>query len=177
MEARLLDTFRERYPVWLEENRSLMEAGDFKTAMQGFPFIRPDDTPWAPLAKDLADSRLAVLSTAGLYVAGEQAPFRAEHIEGDWSHRELPADVAFDRLRIAHTHYPHDHAEADLNCVFPLERLREAVADGTVGALNARHFSISGYCTRLDRVVEETAPPIVEALRRDGVDAVLHVPV
>ena len=49
----------------------------------------------------------------------------AEDIEGDWTFRELPADVTADVLDIAHGHYNQASARQDLDSVFPLQRLRE----------------------------------------------------
>lgn len=177
MQTMDIPAFRERYPAWLEAARPFLDVKDWTAAFKGYPYPIHDEAPWTPLAKPLAQCRLAVLTTAGLYVAGEQPPFNAEDIEGDWTLRELPDDVALDALDIAHTHYDHTRAREDLNCVYPHDRLRELVADGVVGALASRHYSISGYCTRADLVAERTAPQMVERLRADGVDALLHIPV
>jgi D-proline reductase (dithiol) PrdB len=172
-----LHAFRERYPAWLEANRPLLEAGNWHDSFKGYPFPINAESPWAPLDKPLSRCRLAVLTTAGLYIAGEQPPFRAADIEGDWTFRELPDGTPYDRLAIAHDHYPHALAEEDLNVVYPLERLAELVNAGALGELAPRHISISGYCTRPDLVVEHSAGAIVETLRRDAVDVLLHLPV
>lgn len=172
-----IPAFRERYPAWLEAARPHLEAKDWKTAFKGYPYPTHDDAPWTPLEKPLSACRLAVLTTAGLYVAGDQPRFHAEDIEGDWTLRELPDDVPLDALDIAHTHYDTARAREDVNCVYPHDRLRELAADGVIGELASRHYSISGYCTRADLVAERTAPQVVERLRADGVDVLLHVPV
>lgn len=169
--------FQARYPDWLESQRPLLEQANWRDAYKTYPFVLNEGSPWAPLGKPLAECRVAVLSTAGLYVPGEQPPFRAEDIEGDWTFRELPADVPPERMEIAHTHYDHARADADRNCVYPLARLRELVAEGVIGALAPVHYSISGYCARADLLAENTAPQVVQRARMDGVDAVLHVPV
>jgi D-proline reductase (dithiol) PrdB len=169
--------FRERYPAWLEQARALLEAKNWTEAFKSYPFPVNTEAPWTPLAKALAQCRVAVLTTAGLYRRGEQPPFRAEDIEGDWSLRELPLDADPATLAIAHTHFDHARAEADLNTVYPLERLRELVQAGFIGDLAPTHFSISGYCTRPDLVSEHTAPQVVQRLRMERVDALLHIPV
>jgi D-proline reductase (dithiol) PrdB len=170
--------FQERYPAWLERARAMLEASDFKGAFAAdYPYVVNAEAPWTPPRKPLAQSRLAVLTTAGLYVKGEQPRFRDADVEGDWTFRELPGDAWVDQLEIAHTHFDHARAEQDLNCVYPLERLRELMADGVIGSLAQRHYSISGYCTRADLVAEHTAPQIAQRLAQDGVDVLLHVPV
>jgi hypothetical protein len=172
-----LAAFKAQYPEWIARARPALEQKRWKEAFAGFPGPVNAAAPWTIPAKPLADCRLALLSTAGLYVAGEQAAFDAENPEGDWTFRELPAGVDGARLAIAHAHYDHASARQDLNAVFPLDRLREFAAERIIGSLAERVFSTSGYCTRLDLVVEETAPRIVAGLKADGVDAVLHIPV
>jgi D-proline reductase (dithiol) PrdB len=39
------------------------------------------------------------------------------------------------------THYDHACVDRDRNCVFPIDRLRELVAAGKVGALTEGHFA------------------------------------
>lgn len=169
--------FRAAYPQWLEQTRPLLEAADWKAAFKTYPFVVNDDAPWTPLAKPLAQCRVAMLTTAGLYVPGEQPPFRAADIEGDWTFRELPDDVPAERLAIAHDHFDHGRAEQDINCVYPHARLRELVAEGVLGGLTPVHYSISGYCTRPDLLVEHTVPEVVASLRQQRADVLFHVPV
>ncbi|NIT65061.1 MAG: hypothetical protein GWO39_15305 [Gammaproteobacteria bacterium] len=169
--------FRARYPDWLEATRPVLEAKNWKEAFKTYPFVVNAHAPWTPLTKPLAECRVALLSTAGAYVKDEQPPFDAENIEGDWTVREIPTDVDYAQLELAHTHYDHARADQDLNCVFPLQRLRELVAEGVIGSLAARHYSISGYCTTADKVAEHTAPQVAMRAKQDAVDAVLHVPV
>jgi len=172
-----LEAYKRAYPGWLEANRHLLEAANWKEAMAGFPFAVNTESPWTPFTGDLKSRKLALLSTAGVYLPGEHKPFDAENIEGDWTYREIPVGTDLSRTALAHTHYPHTHADADRNSVFPLDRLRELSAAGTIGPLAPRHYSISGYCTRLERVVEEALPAIVAAMQEDGVEMVLHIPV
>ncbi len=169
--------FQTAYPGWLEQARPYLEAADWKSSFRDFPYVKNADSPWTPLEKPLRECRVAMLSTAGLYLKEDHAPFSAGDIEGDWSFRELPEDAPSGQLAIAHEHYPQKHVEQDLNCVYPRDRMAELVAQGVIGELAPRNFSISGYCTRVDKVVEETVPQIVERLKADRVDALLHIPV
>lgn len=172
-----VEAFRARYPDWLEENRSLLEVANWKDAYKTYPFARHEDAPWTPMRKPLSECRVAMLSTAGLYVPGEQPPFNAEHYEGDWTLRELPDDVPVETMAIAHTHYDHARADQDRNCVYPRERLHELAAEGVIESVASLHYSISGYCSRADLLVEHTAPQVIQRLRMEGVDVLLQVPV
>ena len=81
------------------------------------------------------------------------------------------------RLRIAHDHFDRTVAEADRNSVFPVDRLREQVAEGILGGFHGGTVGISGYNPRADPVAEETAPAVMRVFQDAGVDAVLFVPV
>lgn len=177
MEPMDLQAFKERYPRWLEEVRPLLEAANWKESFKTYPYVVNEDSPWTPLRKELAQCRVAVLTTAGLYMDSDQPPFKAASIEGDWTFRELPDDVGAAQLAMAHDHFDHTVAETDLNTVYPIDRLRELVAEGVIGGLASRHYSISGYCTRADLIAEFSAPEIAARIRQDRVDVLFHVPV
>ena len=172
-----LEGFLPQYQEWLREHRAQLEAKDFTAGFKGYPWVSNFGSPFAPFTNDLARTTLAVVSTAGLYLKGVQEPFDAENIEGDAGFRELPLGAGMDTLAIAHTHYDHRSALADLNAVYPLGVLGEMAAEGRVGGLAPRHYSISGYCTRADLIAENTAPAIAARLRADGVGVALVIPV
>lgn len=172
-----LAAFKAAYGPWLEEVRPLLEAGNWKEGFKTYPFPKPAAAPWTPFTKDLKDCRVALVSTAGVYVKGGQEPFDAPNIEGDWTFREVPTSIRADQVGIAHAHFDHEVAEKDLNCVLPLERLHELAAEGVIGKLLSPFFSISGYCTRADKITEESAPGIVERVQEMGADVVLNIPI
>ena len=176
---RIMDVaaFQRLYGPWLESAKPPMLEGRWKEAFKEYPLVHNDDVPWAPLAKPLDQCKLGLFTTAGLYIEGEQESFDSSNIEGDWSTRILPVDVDPQRLRIAHDHFDHTVAEADHNSVFPVDRLRELVGEGILGAIHGETVSISGYNPRADRIAEETAPAVVRVFQEAGVDAVLFVPV
>lgn len=172
-----LPAFKAAYGPWLEAVRPLLEAASWKDAFATYPFPTPSAAPWTPFTKDLSACKVALVSTAGVYVKGEQEPFDAENIEGDWTFRELPSDIRPDQIGIAHTHFDHTVAEQDLNCVLPLERLHELAAEGVIGEFLSPVFSISGYCTTADKIAEESAPAIAARLVEMGADVVLNIPI
>lgn len=169
--------FREAYGPWFDEVKPMLEAADWKGAFATFPFPRPTTTPWTPFTKPLSECRVALLSTAGVYLKESQERFDAENIEGDWTFREVPTSITPQDWEIAHTHYDHTSAEADLNAVVPLERLRELERDGVIGELLSPFFSVSGYCTRPDKIAEGAGPQIAERVRSLGADLLLNVAV
>jgi D-proline reductase (dithiol) PrdB len=176
-DAAWLPEFRVRYAEWWAAARPLLERHEYAAAFRAYPRPAVGDPPWAPVRKPLAASRVAVVTTAGLYRPGIDGPFAGEAPDGDYTSRSLPADVALEALASAHTHFNTQVALADMNTVFPLDRLREMVAAGTVGSVAPTHYSLMGYCTRADTIAEETAPAVAARMLDEGVDAALVVPV
>jgi D-proline reductase (dithiol) PrdB len=148
--------------------------------MKGYPFARYalDPVPCAPLQKPLAQARVALVTTAGLRTP-EQANFDHSIKKGDPSYREIPNDIAVQTLVESHRSYAFDHTgvEADRNLVFPLERFRELLAQGVIGALNERHFSFMGSIVGPGKLIEETAPAVAQMLHDDGVEVAFLTPV
>ena len=61
-----------------------------RKSMLMWPCVEHDDTPWTPMAKPLSESKVALVTTAGLHVRGDK-PFIAEHTKGgDTSYRTIP---------------------------------------------------------------------------------------
>jgi len=133
----------------------------------------PETPPWAPLAKPLAESRVLLIGSGGIYRHGQIA----FHTKDDTSLRVIPTDVDTGELRTAHFAYDQADARTDPNCVFPLDRLRQLVDDGVIGGLCEESYGFMGgiYSTR--RLMAETAPLLEERCRAQEPDLVLLVPV
>jgi D-proline reductase (dithiol) PrdB len=146
--------------------------------LRTYPWRRIDPVPWAAPAKPLAESKIAVVSTAGLVLPSQES-FDDTVRGGDWSYRELPHDADLTTLRETHRSESFDHTglRADANLGMPLDRVRELVAAGEIGSINDRHFSLMGSITAPGRLMHESAPTVAAALSADAVDAVLLVPV
>jgi D-proline reductase (dithiol) PrdB len=146
--------------------------------VKAYRFRSFDWSPGAHLSKPLSESRLALISSAGLHLPG-QAAFDLETRGGDWSYREIPATVDVRELKIAHRSSAFEQAGAreDRNLVFPLDRLREMAARREIGVINHRHFSFMGSITAPGRLMAHSAPEVAQKLRDDSVHAVLLVPV
>lgn len=172
-----IDEFRARYADWWPEAQPMIERHDYATAFKTYPWPAFSTAPWTPVTKPLAASRVGVVTTGGLYRAGVDAPFDGGAPEGDWSFRSIPAGVPIQTLAIAHEHFAHEVAEADMNTIFPLDRLRELQAARVIAGLTDVHFSIMGYCTRAADLAEGAAPAIAAALQAAGADVALVVPV
>jgi hypothetical protein len=121
----------------------------------------------------LKDAKVAIVTSAALYPEGTDPFFR-----GDASYRVL--DGAERKFILGHWSPNFDRSAfaIDYNVVYPVDRLEEFVADGTIGAIAPRHYSFAGNqpddvaTVRLD-----SGPACAAALKADGVDVVLLTPV
>jgi len=146
--------------------------------LRAYRWRRIDPIPWTPLSKPLSACRLVLVSSAGFVMPG-QPPFDETVRGGDVSFREIPADI--DAHRLIETHrsewFDHTGIRADPNLAFPVDRARELVARGRIGAVNHRHLSFMGSITAPGRLIRDTAPEAARQLVSDGVDIALLIPV
>jgi len=158
------------------------DIGEFSLKVQiflrAYRWRRIDPVPWTPLAKPLSACRVALVSSAGFVLPGQE-PFDAEKRGGDPSFRKIPADV--DAATLVDTHrsesFDHSGMRRDPNLAFPIDRLRELSESGRVGQVNRRHLSFMGSITATGAFVRDTAPAAAGLLAEDGVDVALLVPV
>lgn len=122
--------------------------------------------PRVPLRR----ARVALVTTAGVRMLDQQ-PFRRR--AGDVTYRVIPAEARAADLLPDHPRLDVEAAAVDVNCVFPLDRLREFVAEGVVGAVAASHYGLMGYVPDPGPLRRVVGPEIGMALQRAGVDAVV----
>lgn len=146
--------------------------------LTGYRWRRIDPVPWAPLDKPLSECKLALVSTAGLVLPGQE-PFDKTVKGGDYGMRMIPTDAEVSDLIDTHRSRSYDHTglHQDANLAFPLDRARELVAAGRIRALATEHVSLMGSITAPGRFVRDTAPEGAARLVADEVDIALLVPV
>ncbi|HVQ74383.1 MAG TPA: glycine/sarcosine/betaine reductase selenoprotein B family protein [Candidatus Binatia bacterium] len=144
-----------------------------RSNLETFPAQVNDTAPFAPLRKPLAACRLAIVTTAGLHRRGDR-PFSP----GEQGYRVLSADTPAPEIIQSHTSLGFDRAPImrDLNVTYPIDRLRELVARGELGAVAPSHYSFMGALRDARRIEQETGPEVAARLRDEGVDAVLVTP-
>jgi D-proline reductase (dithiol) PrdB len=141
---------------------------------------KPRPIPWSPLCKSLKSSKVALLSSAGIALKTDR-PFDQEGERrnpwwGDPSYRVLPANATEDDVRLYHLHIDPRPAEQDLNCLFPLARLKELERLGQIGSSAEKHYSMMGYILQPETLLKETVPAIIRDLRAERADVVVLVP-
>jgi hypothetical protein len=135
------------------------------------------EVPFTAMKKPASEARIAIVTTASPYrpEAGNQGPWAPYNAEAKFTRvYSTPIDPAPD-LRISHIGYDRKHTSAeDINTYLPLQRAKEAAADGRIGVLNERIFAVPTL--RSQRLTtERDAPEILELCREDRIDAALLV--
>ncbi|MCO4832843.1 MAG: hypothetical protein KC481_04220 [Acidimicrobiaceae bacterium] len=128
-------------------------------------FVRP--------AKPLAEAKVALVASGGVYQAGQVA----FHHKDDTSYRRIPTDVATADLRTSHFAYDMTDARVDPNVVFPIDALRAMVDAGTIGSLTTHALTFMGGIYSQRRLTEELIPELSKEIAAMEPDVVLLVPV
>lgn len=124
--------------------------------------------PYTPFAGKLESSCIGIVTTAGPHL-NSQPPFVAA---GDTSLRLIPSDATTDQITITHDHYDHADARKDINCVFPVETLRELVAAGKLGSTTVEHLSM-GFTQAMREIKEKVSYEIAAKVRHWKPDIIL----
>jgi D-proline reductase (dithiol) PrdB len=136
-----------------------------------------EDIPWAPIKRPLAESKIALITTAGIHHA-HQEPFDMDDPTGDPTYRRIDTKSIAEDYVITHDYYDHRDADKDLNIIFPVTRIKEMAAKGNIGSVARYHFSFMGHIkgAHVNGLLEKYAPEVAARLVQDHVDAVLLTP-
>lgn len=129
--------------------------------------------PLAPLRRPLAECRVGLVASGGIYALGQVA----FHFHDDTSFRTIPRSVNRNDLRVTHFAYDTSDARADPGVVFPLGALLGLEAEGRIGEVGPYACTFMGGIYSARRVGEELAPAIADRLENDEVDVAILVPV
>jgi hypothetical protein len=134
------------------------------------------EVPFQPLAKPLASSRVAIVTTAAPRRAGQGEPARGAPYHAGAKFYAVYSDTTSrdPDLRIDHVAIDRQHASTDdPGTWFPLPALRRAAAAGRIGAVAPRFHGAP--TNRSQRTTLVDGAEIVARCRADAVDAVVLV--
>lgn len=146
------------------------------------PFPGEEGPVWAPFEKRLAASRVALLTSAGMYVKTSQAPFdlEAERLRPEWGDptwRSIASSTKPSQLGVAHLHINDEDLLADPEIALPMHTLEQLVSEGIVGGAAAEHVAVMGFQERrLKDWRRTTAPEIAAHLREQAADGLILAP-
>jgi D-proline reductase (dithiol) PrdB len=140
----------------------------------------PREIPWTPLSRPLAESTVALISSAGLALKTDQPFDQAGEKQNPWwgdpSYRVLPRTATAEDVKLYHLHIHPRVVEQDLNTLFPLQRLLELESHGEIGRSAANHYSFMGYILQPQTLLAESVSAMIRHMKRDGVNVVILVP-
>ena len=133
------------------------------------------NTPALVKGVSLSQRRVALITTAGLHIRGEQ-PYDASGSGIDY--RVLPANTPENDLVMSHVSVNFDRSgfQSDVNVVFPIDRLKELVNRNIVGSIARFHYSFMGAIWPVTKY-EAKVRALATLLKQDQVDAVVLSPV
>ena len=154
---------------WAELSTFLEQWEDTAIGLQfqGMSFPDTPGIPWTPLAKPLDRCRIALVTTGGVYVEGQE-PYSKSN---DPTYREIPSDTPKGHFRIWHSGYDMGPAKEDINCIFPIDLFKELEKEGAIGGLAQNYYSFMGAIRDTEPLIKETAPEVARRLKEAGVDA------
>ena len=124
--------------------------------------------PYTPFRGKLEEATICLVSTASV----RQKDDRPFNVEGDNTYRVIEGSKSCAELTYDDDHYDHACVDQDLNCVFPLDRLRELSREQRIAAPADKHFSM-GFSQALRELRQSTIPALVREVERVRPSAVL----
>ena len=122
----------------------------------------------------LKDARVAIVTSAALTQKGGISKWGFE----DTHYETIPSDARDLELGHLSPNFDRSGFHADINVVYPIDRLEELAAQGVIGSVASNHYAFAG--NQPDTVSElrlDTGPACAKQMLEDGVDVVLLTPV
>ena len=135
------------------------------------------DSPFTELTKPLANSRIALVTTAAPYdpIKGDQGP-GAPYNAGAKFYQVYQGSTATDPdLRISHVAIDRWHTAAtDMQTWFPIHAARRAVGSGRIGELAENFYGVPTNRSQRHTLAHDS-PDIVKRCHDAGIDAVVLI--
>ncbi len=121
-------------------------------------------------AKPLNASKVAIVTTAALHQDG------AGFALGDSDHHYETLSSSAKNLKLGHHSVNFDRGgfAADMNVVFPIDRLQEMASAGIIGAVAKNHYSFAGnQSATVSEIRLDSGPDCAKRMLDEQVDVVL----
>ena len=149
-----------------------------------------DTKPFAALDRPVSESKIALLTTTGHFVEGDDPmPFglgdltqdqvvkmTGEFGKADPVLSEIPTATSPDRTRVRHGGYDIRATAADRNVSLPIDRMNEFAEEGVIGEFVDPAFSFVGLTSQL-RLRKEIGPEWAAKAKVAGADAAVLIPI
>lgn len=137
-----------------------------------------ETVPFAPLKKPLAQSTVAIVTTAAPYQPdkGNQGPGAPYNADAKFYEIYDGATDSMPDLRISHVAIDRDHTTADdIGTYFPLAALRAAAQAGRIGQVAARFYGLPTNRSQA-ATLNKDCPELLRRCQRDHVDVAILMP-
>lgn len=138
--------------------------------LEAFEF---DELAWT-VPPALSQAKVAIVTTAGLKTEGN-----ADWNPGDQGYTVLAGDRRDFHLAHFSPNFDRTGFVADINVVYPVDRLHELADAGVIGSVAEQHYSFMG--AQVDHNLEtmrlDTGPAVAQMMRNEGVDVAILTPV
>lgn len=124
---------------------------------------------WAEVTKPLEEMTIALVTAAGVHLKSDER----FNLAGDTTYRLVGGDTPSEDLMVTHGGYDNSDVNKDINCMFPIDRLRELKDEGFIKDVAESHIGFMGGGGNVKVFVEETGPKIAEILKEENVDGVV----
>lgn len=124
---------------------------------------------------DLSEAKVAIVTTAGLRHNGDVSVWSPQ----DASFTVLPSSMRDMQLSHFSPNFDRTGFAADLNVVYPIDRLDEMAAAGEIGSVAEQHISFMGaqFDATYSTILLDSGPAAAKVLIDQDVDVVLLTPI
>lgn len=124
---------------------------------------------WTPVNKPLKEMTIALATAAGVHLKKDER----FNLSGDTSYRLVPGNADSGDLMVSHGGYDNSDVNKDINCMFPIDRLRELVDEGFIKGVAPQHVGFMGGGGDVSVFKDKTGKEIAKVLKNEGVDGVV----
>ncbi len=131
------------------------------------------DNPAFVTPPKLSEATVAIVTTAGLRQTGDPS-----WTPEDPSYRVFDTDAEDIRLGHVSPNFDRSGFAADINVVYPIDRLKEMAEEGVIARVAPRHVAFLGaQAGSMTAMRKDTVPAVAKLLKDDGVNVVLLTPI
>ena len=129
--------------------------------------------------KKLRDSKVAIISSAGLVVNNIQEPFNSDIKMGDPSFRIIPSDINPNNLTEYHRSDTFNHSGIKSNpfTALPINHLLKLEKEGFIGSVSSCHISVMGSIINPLNLINDSIPKILSILKTENIDIAILIPI
>jgi len=126
------------------------------------------EIPFTRFIGDLQLKRIALVTTSGVILKGEYQKRRVRrgiHI--------IPGDCRSEDLTVIRARHNYGDVIGDINCLFPIDRLKELAEEGKIKGGTEEHVSVIGLRFYPNQLKKEIAPQVAEIVEAARAGAAL----